>query len=103
MILVLLDLSAAFDTVDHILLLSRLESYVGLKGSVLNWFKSYLSGRYISVRMGNFTSSAASLECGLTQGSTLAPLFSSLFDSEKVWSILPLLCGRYSDLPAVKK
>lgn len=78
-ILILLDLMAAFDTIDHQLLLSRLESCVGLKGSVLNWFKSYLTDRYFSVKIGNFTSSAAHLNFGLPQGSILAPLLFSLY------------------------
>ncbi len=50
-----------------------------LKGSVLNWFKSYLTERYFSVRIGNFTTSASHLEFRLPQGSILAPLLFSLY------------------------
>ncbi len=51
-VLVLLDRSAAFDTVDHNILLERLENCVGLSGMALKWFRSYLEGRgyYVSIR-----------------------------------------------------
>ena len=44
--LVLLDLYAAFDTVDHGISINRLENYIGVTGTALDWFKSYLSDRY---------------------------------------------------------
>jgi len=77
--LVLLDLSAAFDTIDHSILISRLECDVGLKGIVLQWFQSYLSGRTFRVKLGNCSSSVAHLTCGLPQGSILSPSLFSLY------------------------
>ena len=67
-ILVLLDLSAAFNTVDHIILLQRLEYCLGLKGTVLNWLSSYLSGKSFSVSIGNFESLEVCIPYGVPQG-----------------------------------
>ena len=78
-VLVLLDLSAAFDTIDHSLFLSRLETLVGLKANVLSWFQSYLTDRKFIVKLGNLSSSPASLSCGLPQGFILAPSLFSLY------------------------
>uniref|UniRef100_A0A3Q2VZM5 Reverse transcriptase domain-containing protein n=1 Tax=Haplochromis burtoni TaxID=8153 RepID=A0A3Q2VZM5_HAPBU len=78
-VLVLLDLTSAFDTVDHDILLARLEHVVGLKGNVLSWFKSYFSERSFSVTMGKYSSSSARLRCGVPQGSVLDPVLFSLY------------------------
>ena len=50
-ILVMLDLSAAFDTIDHDILFSRMENPLGITGQALAWFKSYLSGRTLRIKI----------------------------------------------------
>ena len=67
--LVMLDLSAAFDTIDHNILLRRLESQFGIKGVALHWIKSYLSQRKQSVKIGNSNSDPIELFFGVPQGS----------------------------------
>ncbi len=78
-VLVLLDLSAAFDTVNHNILLQRLENWVGLSGMALKWFRSYLEGRGYYVSIGERKSQWTSMTCGVPQGSILAPLLFSLY------------------------
>ncbi len=77
--LALLDLSAAFDTVDHLILLSRLESNFGLTGKALSCLRSYLSGRRQSVRINDVTSEPTPLVYGVPQGSVLGPVFFILY------------------------
>ena len=52
----LLNVSAAFDTTDHNILLDRLHTYFGISGIVLKWIKSYLTNRTYCVKVGNYTS-----------------------------------------------
>ena len=83
-LLVLLDLSAAFDTVDHTILLGRLQSLLCLRGNALSWFQSYLNGRAQRISVDGTLSDKFELECGVLQGSCLGPLLtiyvSKLFD-----------------------
>jgi len=78
-ILVLLDLSAAFDTIDHPVLFKTLEHRLGIKGTALKWFKSYLSERTQAVSIENISSDPVSLKFGVPQGSVLGPLLYTIY------------------------
>ena len=86
-LLVLLDLSAAFDTVSHDVLLDRLHNDVGLRGNALNWFYSYLSQRSQRVSIHGTLSSYFDLDCGVPLGSCLGPLLFVVYAS-KLFTII---------------
>jgi hypothetical protein len=79
--LVLLDLSAAFDTLDHNILLRRQEESVGLSGVALQWMDSYLRGRSQSVVIDGVKSEPADLQYGVPQGSVLGPVTFTIYSS----------------------
>ena len=71
---VLIDLKKAFDTVDHQILLRKLELH-GIKGKALTFLKSYLTNRKQKCQIKGSISSEKSIKCGVPQGSILGPLF----------------------------
>ena len=78
-LMVLLDMSAAFDTVDHGILLNRLESRFGINGVVNSWFGSYLSDRSTRVTIKNTFSRQHTLNYSLPQGSIIGPQCFTLY------------------------
>ena len=73
------NLSAAFDTIDHRMLLNRLSSWFGVSSKVLSWFSSYISNRSQSVKIGNTLSDSRNLNFGVPQGSVLGPILFTLY------------------------
>ena len=76
-VLFLLDLSSAFDTIDHTILLNRLKN-IGITGLIHDWFSSYLSDRTQAVLL-DVTSDLVNLTCGVPQGSVLGPILFNIY------------------------
>ncbi|KAL5260505.1 hypothetical protein ACHWQZ_G010593 [Mnemiopsis leidyi] len=81
-VLLLLDLSAAFDTVNHNMLIKKLKNTYGLNNCVLDWFKSYLSDRSFTVSINGARSSTYYIRIGVPQGSILGPILFILYTKE---------------------
>ena len=78
-ILVMIDLSSAFDTINYSILLSRLELRYGITSVVLEWFRSYVYGRVQRINIDGRFSPPHHLTTGVPQGSVLGPLLFSLY------------------------
>ena len=90
---VFLDLCKAFDTLDHLVLIAKLERY-GIRGNMLDWFRSYLSGRSLVAKISNsmnvtMYSEKYDVTFGTVQGSCLGPLFFVIFCNDMY--MLPIM------------
>ena len=78
MMFVMLDLSAAFDTIDYAHLFKLLQDEYSVRGTALAWFRTYMEDRNYHVQIDSTTSEHIPLQCGVPQGSVLGPVIFTL-------------------------
>lgn len=81
-VLLAMDISAAFDAVNHLILCRRIESDFGVTGTALSWLRSFVSDRSQYVAVGSVKSETCALSSGVPQGSVLGPLLFAMYVSE---------------------
>jgi hypothetical protein len=98
-LLAMLDLSAAFDCVDHTILLRRLHETYGIGGLALQWIFSFLNNRTQSVSFNGAISQPSELKCGVPQGSVLGPILFLLYtaDAPEIAATHGISCHCYAD------
>ena len=80
-ILHLLDMSKGFDSINHDILVNKLQD-IGLSSSAIQWFRSYLSNRFQGVRINTALSESPLMRCGVPQGSILGPLLFTVYAND---------------------
>ena len=93
---VFIDLSKAFDTVDHEILIKKLQVY-GVNGTELSWFKCYLTNRHQFVKIDNIDSNFQEVKCGVPQGSILGPLLFLIYVNDMYLAVPKLNTVMFAD------
>ena len=98
-LLTMLDLSAAFDTIDHNILTERLETTFGIRGMAIAWFISYLQSRTQAVKINGELSNEFYLEYGVPQGSVLGPVIFTMYTQplSEIFTKFDVLYHFYAD------